>query len=527
MIFGCGMARHHVKFFWIFLAVSAALFALRIQDAPAQETGVLSGEGLNGEELVSMALDSVRGALFVGTARALYRREGWDSAWKAVCGVEEGSFRVHQIVPAKNGAVFAATDKGLYVFDLKDGACRCVLMRADEAERDCISVAVLQDKTVFAGTRGGLFVKRPGQKEWSKPVSAFGSESVIGLWGEGFTLYAAVPSGVFRTNDYGKSWEKIFDIVASQPENGTEDESVDEEVEESESFAGYITGIDTDPATLYVATRRGVFETSDAGKNWLQLPLLGLEPSRIRSVFAGGAPRRVFVASDAGVAELKDGRWQMLVLASGCRQALYASGKLYVLTDKEIHAYRAIPGNAVALASSPGGDAAGSFFGPFAVEPRIEDVQRMAIDYGELSDAKIRDWRRRANMKAFFPELSLDYDKTVTTALGATYDRVQVGPMDWGLTLKWDLSKLVYNPDQTSIDTRSKLMVQLRNDVLSEVTRLYFERRRLQMELLQRPRQGEADEFEKKLRLAELTALIDRLTGGRFSKALGDTNRNF
>lgn len=518
------LKRRRVKFLWVFLGAGALLFALRTERVLAQETKVFSSAGFNGEELVSMALDPVSGTLFVGTGRALYRRE--DNIWKAVCGIEEGAFRVNKIVSAKNGEVFAATDKGLYAFGPKEGVCRGVLTPADEAEHDCVSVAVLQDETMFAGTRGGLFVKRPKQKEWVRPSAAFGSESVLSLWGEGTVLYAAVASGVFRTGDYGKKWEKIFDTVAAQTENGAEDEDAPEEVEEIEPIVGDITGIDSDPAVLYVAARRGIFKTSDAGKTWLPLPLLGLEPSRVRSIFAGGAPRRVFVALDTGVAELKDGRWQMLILAHGCRQAVYGAGKLYILTEKEIYAYTALPASADPAASSPERGGRESL-GPFAVEPSVEDVQRMAIEYGELSDGKIRDWRRRANMKAFFPELSLDYDKTVTTALGATYDRVQVGPMDWGVSLKWDLSKLVYNPDQTSIDTRSKLMVQLRNDVLSEVTRLYFERRRLQIELLQRPRQGEADEFEKKLRLAELTALIDRLTGGRFSRTSGDTRRNF
>ena len=42
---------------------------------------------------------------------------------------------------------------------------------------------------------------------------------------------------------------------------------------------------------------------------------------------------------------------------------------------------------------------------------------------------------------------------------------------------------MIFSTEQTSIDVRSRLMVQLRDDILDEVTRLYFERRRLQLEL--------------------------------------------
>nr|BDD44718.1 hypothetical protein 23 [bacterium] len=67
-----------------------------------------------------------------------------------------------------------------------------------------------------------------------------------------------------------------------------------------------------------------------------------------------------------------------------------------------------------------------------------------------------------------------------------------------------------------------KLLVQLRDEILEEVTRLYFERKRLVSEL-----GAEADKnskkilSEKKLRIDELTAYIDALTGGKFSEALG------
>ena len=63
-------------------------------------------------------------------------------------------------------------------------------------------------------------------------------------------------------------------------------------------------------------------------------------------------------------------------------------------------------------------------------------------------------------------------------------------------------------------------MVELRNDILSEATRIYFERRKLQVEMMSFEQDAPRDGFDKKLRLMELTALLDRLTGGRFSNVL-------
>ena len=67
-------------------------------------------------------------------------------------------------------------------------------------------------------------------------------------------------------------------------------------------------------------------------------------------------------------------------------------------------------------------------------------------------------------------------------------------------------------------------MVQLRNDVLDEVTKLYFERRRLQVELYNNPAQDEKEKLLKRFRLEELTANIDGLTGGYLTRKINNSD---
>ena len=88
------------------------------------------------------------------------------------------------------------------------------------------------------------------------------------------------------------------------------------------------------------------------------------------------------------------------------------------------------------------------------------------------------------------------------------------------MSLNWDLGNLIWNTDQTSIDVRSRLMVQLRDDIVNEVTRNFFERRRLQIELLTDPPSDPRVQLDKELRVQELTAMLDGLTGGWFSRQL-------
>lgn len=136
------------------------------------------------------------------------------------------------------------------------------------------------------------------------------------------------------------------------------------------------------------------------------------------------------------------------------------------------------------------------------------------------------------------PKFTVGYDrdnnKTVGNSIWGTYGtaastgKYYCGPDDetdyddegWSVSLSWDLGDLVWSEAQTSIDNRSKLMVQLRDDILDEVNKVYFERLRVKLELDNLALEERGKRAEKELRLRELTATLDGLTGGYFSHSV-------
>jgi|GEM_PF-1490902 len=167
---------------------------------------------------------------------------------------------------------------------------------------------------------------------------------------------------------------------------------------------------------------------------------------------------------------------------------------------------------------------------PDVIEENISiiEVQRMAIEYAEVSPEKIKGWRERAKWKALMPKISMGFsesdDDNVEIYKSATTSYVVAGPRevnkDWDMSVTWDLSDIIWSGDQTTIDVRSKLMVQLRDDILKEVTWLYFERKRLLIEMQDANNMEENPDPTRQIRVEELTAYIDALTGAAFSKAL-------
>ncbi len=158
--------------------------------------------------------------------------------------------------------------------------------------------------------------------------------------------------------------------------------------------------------------------------------------------------------------------------------------------------------------------------------PSIQQVQQEAIRYAEVDPRKISTWRTRAGWSGWMPKVSLNFDRdknrTIASATAGGKTTFSVGPEDqsarFGVDFSWQLGDLIWNPNQTVIDARSRLMVQLRQGILEEVTRLYFERKRLEAEFAAHPAEDPQLISERRLRIEEVEADIDALTGGYFSK---------
>lgn len=161
-----------------------------------------------------------------------------------------------------------------------------------------------------------------------------------------------------------------------------------------------------------------------------------------------------------------------------------------------------------------------------SAEPSIRQVQEAAIRYAEVHPGKILRWRKAAAWRTWLPKftLNLDRDRSQTIASSSSQGKTifSVGPEDesfrLGFDFTWDLADFIWNPDQISIDARSRLTTQLRQDLLEEVTKVYYERRRLLLEFQGSPTEDPILKGERLLRVEELTAFLDAGTGGAFSR---------
>ena len=169
----------------------------------------------------------------------------------------------------------------------------------------------------------------------------------------------------------------------------------------------------------------------------------------------------------------------------------------------------------------------------FAAEPTIQQVQTWANEYAKTSPAMVQAWLKASKGFAALPKFRLEYrlndgwDQDFIYELGDGNEPIPVKD-DAGndrdhrflVRAEWDLSELVMSSDRIRIINEAQDVVKLRDKLLTQVTRLYFERRRLQVEMLLNPREDLSGKVDDELRLLELTAGIDAVTGGKMSGSL-------
>ena len=483
-------------------------------------------------------------ACYVGTARGLYQSQEGGRSWKRVfaSGLWGKPVRAIWRLPGKERRVWIAVDSQVY--SSEDGGIHWRPGARVPGLILCGAADPQKPSRLLIGTAGGLYESSDGGRSSRRAVGVASQGRFSGVLfdpGRAGLCVALSDQGLFRSEDAGRSWTRMTGLPlsrAEQAEDGAEEEAP-EEVLPSTGAEPLQPKLAADPSRgiLYVSTGQGIFRSLDGGWEWEVLPANGVEagheasritvnPARPGSLFAlSGSQLYSYhpaekswerVGSGLPRAEIYDAQW------SGTGDGFWAgteAGLFRVsLREEEEGKEEGVRG----LLGKPREAAVAK------AEPSVQQVQKVAIAYAEVGPDKIRRWRGLARWSAFVPSftvgLNQGQDTNIVSSTSAGITKFAVGPdrhsrgVDFGFT--WHLADFVWNPQQTNIDVRSRLTTQLRQDLLEEVTRLYFERKRILAEFEAQPIEDSTLRKERALRVQELTAYLDALTGGWFSENL-------
>ena len=491
--------------------------------------------GINELMLRCIAIDpSNPNTIYVGTEKGIYKSVNGGRYFRSslvLSSNEKVNFLA--INPTNSKIVLAATQNGLLETKNNGKNWQKIFRGTAELERNMLSLAVnpAKPKLIYLGTTRGLFKSNNAGRSWRKASGLLSHYPVLFILiePEGKNIYASTTEGVFKSSDERENWQKIHASQDRESENNNYDADTDKEIWVNTEQAVKCITISDDKNKIFLSDSSGVLESQDSGVTWHRLTQTGLLNSKVN--FLTFFSKDLYAATQNGIFKFLTDKniWQAVYRGLTAKQILFLASQdkvLFAATDKGL--FKMDLG--MEVKSTNLNLVQQNKASNFPNEPSILEVHKAAIEYAEVDPNKIRGWRMAARNRAWFPKLSVGFDRDEDISLhvdtgGTTQaDFYITGPTDvskgWDISLDWDLGDLIWNSSQTSIDSRSKLMVELRQDVLDQVTKFYFERQRLKKQILLTPPPDQMTKLEQEIRLEELTASIDALTGGYFSEEI-------
>ncbi len=510
----------------------------------AQGTWVNLSKGLDELSVEALAIDPKDPkVIFAGSERRVYKTTDSGASWKRVLGLRGSDNRVRSLyvdaLDSKN--VYVCTERGVY--QSRSGGKTWILFFRSAGDEEktvfCVQPDIQNPMNIYIGTSRGMFVVRSQDGGVQKVVGLPEAPvySILQIPEKQSLVFITTARGIYKNVGDKDHWERVFVASEESVENngGTTLEQFN--VEEFSTPAVFSNLIFLgNHAKFYAATNKGIFQGSSDASSWEPLKGQTLPDQKIN--FIEKSSKTFYAATDRGIFQWDPDSFSFQEIYQGLdskeiKTLSYSPSGDYLLAGTKKGIFKlSYPELTLAVPEDktqplPNTD---QLLARFKYEPLIKEIQKVAIQYAEVHPSKIEEWRKAAARRAWLPNLSfntgIDTKQKVDLDRGGTNDpdKFIIGPpeksFDWSVGVSWNLGELIWNDDQTSIDTRSRLMVQLRDDILNEVTHLYYERRRLQVEMAMAPMRDLPIQIEKEIRLEELTANIDGLTGGYLSRRL-------
>jgi hypothetical protein len=463
--------------------------------------------------------------LLAGSKNILYKTSDKGKNWKRIKQFKSNEVIIDIKASLNKDAFFIVTNRAVYF--LQDTKVKEIFKISNKNQKSvlCIGIDLIDFNIIYVGTTKGLWVSYNSGEKWkylveTKNLSIY--EIVAGIK----VVIAGTNKGILMLNDKGKILSKIYDFsyqsldednyIETDSDSG---ENIDFNIKDGVAFYNKsIKALFEKEQKLYFLTHKEFLVNYDY-KGFKPFPISGLPVEDIFNIIyevdlVAFSSKGIFIFDENSKLwkEVYNGLDTKIVYNG----TYTVNGDLFCVSKKGIYVKELIKFKEI------NEDIITKLDENFEKEPSIKEVQKKAVEYAEVSKEKIDEWRSLVKKRALLPSVGMKYTRDIdeTQSLSASSHTFIEGPMDegsqWYITAAWDLKDLIWSDKQTSIDVRSKLMVQLREDILDEVTRLYFERRREQIDLIINNVEGR-EKIDKILRIRELTAGIDAFTNGWFS----------
>jgi hypothetical protein len=440
-----------------------------------------------------LAVAERAGAVLVGTDRGLYSET--PGGWHLV--PTRGAVRD---LSGSEAVVWIATDRALYEWRAGSSDPRAVPLASGAR---VASVALGPDGASWAATEVGLFRRDAGSTGFVRETS-IPAGRVLAVRSAGLEVWAASRRRLWRRTSEG-----IFEPVVDALSDGRWE---------------LCDALELGESTL-ICVPDGLWRVAGDEVDWIDLGA-----TRLRGLAL--ASTTVWIASESGLvgysASSLEARSPVApepvgTLAREVGDVALGSRGLVVATA----------GGVATLSLEARGSARPGLSKSGPSEREVEQLRRAVLAYLSLSPGRLSRTEARADRAGLLPSVratfgidrdrshSRDRDEVFSSgAIRNLFDSVsdRETNVSVGLQLSWELARLRDPDDAIAISRERRERIELRDQVLDRVNRLYFERLRVLAQLAELPAAASAERTELEIRERELRAGLDGWSGGAFSQ---------
>ncbi len=445
--------------------------------------------------------------IYIATSFGAYYSDIYQANWhKFFENIKTESNEINSLTVNKN-KIYLDTNDGFWTCNLSLNSCE----RLNQGlEPDVLSgnfqifYSLQVNNDLYIATSNGVYILNKDRASWQNISGGIhklpgGRINARHLFVDNAgNIWAACGTGIYKSTDRGVSWKSESNGIGKN----------------SEGFQGafYLFQLDE---ILYSATESGVYSYNAESTSWDSL-IAGIrtKESSKNVYWLVALEGDMYAATDEGLFVLRE-------------QKQEARGKKQEEQENSIVVLK--------------GKIEADFANLEELEPSIIEVQKQTLKFASLpTNNDYKRYRLQARLRNIVPRVGVDlntagtntnyyqFDKGISTDVSLSNDfkagktnRYQYDGRSFKqLALLWNTNQFIYDDEIREILNQARLTANIKENLLDDVTRIYFQRRRVQLENLTSPPNDEISKLSTELQLAELTGQLDSRTGGWFTKEI-------
>lgn len=482
-----------------------------------------------------------KNTIFIGTGNGVLKSDDEGKTWEDFSTKDlqkdlNGNAQVNWITINKN-KIYIATSFGAYVSSIKKARWEKIFENTKTESNEVNSITIDNEK-IYLCTNDGFWISEGDDfkrlNTGLEPNIETGNYEAFYSIKINEDLYLGTSNGVYKLNFETNIWEDISNGIERLPNKLINAKHL----------------ITDNENNLIISCSTGIYKMVNNQWNKISKNLKQNNDGYNEAFYLLNNNNDIYAGTASGVYLLKEDLVESLsygIRTKENNKNVYSLGilnnNIYAATDEGLFSYSLSTNNYPLVLK---GEIEKTFTNLEELEPTAIEVQKQAMRFSSLPTNKdFKRYQLQARLRNIVPRVGFDVNSTNSNqnyyqfqngissdvSLNNKYSaddlkRLQRdGSRYKQLSILWNTNEFIYDDEIKDIISQARLTANIKENILDDVTRIYYKRKNLQLENIITPETSAEKKLKKELEVAELTSQLDSRTGGWFSKEIEKRKR--